>query len=48
MKHANVTVKMIVHPKKRYIWNPVICICENGKYLKSIVDGSKMVCDEII
>ena len=24
------------------------CICENGKYLKSIVDDSKIGCDEII
>ena len=34
--------------KKDYIWNPIKCICENSNYLKSIVDGSKMVCNEII
>ena len=30
--------------KKDYSWNPSICICENGKYLRSILDGSKIVC----
>ena len=34
--------------KKDYSWNPSICICENGKYSKSIIDDSKIVCDEII
>ena len=34
--------------KKDYSWNLTTCICENGKYLKSIVDDSKIVCDEII
>ena len=33
--------------KKDYIWNPSTCICEDGKYLKSIVDDS-IVCDEVI
>ena len=31
--------------KKYYNWNPNTCICNNGKYLKSIVDDSKIVCD---
>ena len=26
-----------VHTKS-YIWNPAICICENDKYLGSIID----------
>ena len=26
--------------KKDYSWNPSICICENDKYLKSILDTS--------
>ena len=26
--------------EKIYIWNPVACICENGKYLASIIDNS--------
>ena len=34
--------------KKDYSWNPSPCIFENDKYLKSIVDDSKIVCDEII
>ena len=29
-------------------WNPRKCICENGKYLKSIVDESVIMCNEII
>ena len=33
---------------KDYIWSPSICICENGKYLKSIADTSVIPCDEII
>ena len=32
---------------KDYIWNPNTCICENGKYLKDIVDTSITVRDEI-
>ena len=28
-----------------YSWNPITCICENGKYLKSIVDISVNVCN---
>ena len=27
--------------EKDYIWNPATCICENGKYLTSIMDVSK-------
>ena len=34
--------------KNDYSWNPSKCICENGKYLKSIADDSKIVCDVII
>ena len=29
-------------------WNPSTCTCENGKYLKSIIDDSVITCDEII
>ena len=28
-------------------WNPSTCISENNKYLKSIVENSKTVCDVI-
>ena len=34
--------------KKDYSWNPSPYHCENGKYLKSIVDDSVIACDEII
>ena len=34
--------------EKNYIWNPVTCSCENGKYLVSIIDASVIMCDEII
>ena len=33
---------------KDYIWNPSTCICENWKYLGSIMDDSVITCDEII
>ena len=28
-----------------YVWNPSTCICENGKYLASIMDDSVITCD---
>ena len=32
-----------------YVWNPVTCNCENGKYLASIMDDSKIIiCNEVI
>ena len=34
--------------KKDYRLNPRRCICENGKYLKNIVDASVIVYEEII
>ena len=34
--------------KNDCIWNPAKCTCENGKYVKSVVDNYKIVCDEII
>ena len=32
IKHVNVNVKMIIHAKKYYSWNPSTCTCENSKY----------------
>ena len=29
-------VKVIVHARKSYSWNPSTCICENSKHLISI------------
>ena len=34
--------------EKDYSWNPSICICENSKYLKSVVDTSVTKCDTIV
>ena len=34
--------------EKDYIWNLVVCSCENGKYLASIIDDSVITRDEII
>ena len=34
--------------KRDYSWNSSACICENIKYLKSIVDTSVIACDKII
>ena len=34
--------------EKHYVWNPVTCSCEYGKYLASIVDDSAITCDEVI
>ena len=34
--------------QKDYSWNLSTCICENGKYLKSVLDDSKILCNEII
>ena len=33
---------------KRLCWKPSKCICENGKYLASIMDDSMITCDEVI
>ena len=34
--------------KKEYVWNPITCNCENGKYLTSIMDDLAIMCDEIM
>ena len=34
--------------EKYYVWNPVICNCENGKNLASIMDDSVIICDAVI
>ena len=33
---------------KDYIWNADACICENDKYVASIIYNSVIACDEII
>ena len=39
---------MIISAKNIIVAKPSKCICEIGKYLKSIANDSKVVCDEII
>ena len=34
--------------KKDYSWNPNTCICESSRHIKSIVDVSVIVDDQII
>ena len=34
--------------EKDYIWNPAICCCKNGEYLRSIIHDSVITCHEII
>ena len=34
--------------QKDYSWNPIICICEDSKYLKSVAYSSVTECDEIV
>ena len=34
--------------EKDYFWNPSTRICENGKYLVSVMDDSAIICDEVI
>ena len=34
--------------KNDYGWNPASCICENGRYARSIIDESVITCDKII
>ena len=33
---------------KEYVWNPSKCICENEKYLESIMADSAILCDDVI
>ena len=40
--------KNILCAKKGYIWSPVMCICENGKYVESIIANSLIICDKNI
>ena len=45
--NVDVSVKNIIC-EKDYVWNTAKCICENGKYLASIMDDSVITCDEVI
>ena len=46
--NADVTVKKVNVSEKDYVWNPATCNCENWEYLESIMDGSAIICDEVI
>ena len=48
MINVNVNVKNIINVKKKYVWNPATCSCENRKYLASIMDDSVITCDDVI
>ena len=48
MINVNVGVKKHHICEKKYVWNPSTCICENGKYLTSVMDDSVIMCDEVI
>ena len=47
MINVNACGKSITRAKY-YSWFPNTCFCENNKYLKSIVDFSGIMCDDII
>ena len=34
--------------EKDFVWNPATCNYEIGKYLASIMDDSRIICDEVI
>ena len=36
------------HMSRNYIQNPATCICENGKYLRSTIGDSVIMCNGII
>ena len=44
----NVYASVKIMCKNNYSWNPSVCIFEDSRYLKSIVDNSVIVCDEVI
>ena len=46
--NVDVSVKKHHICEKDQIWNPSTCICENEKYLASIMDDSVIMCDEVI
>ena len=37
-----------MYVKKNYIWIPVICSCENGKYSSSIMNDSGIICYKVL
>ena len=48
MINENVISKGIIPAKKDFNWNISTCIWQNSRYLKSILNDSTFVCDEII
>ena len=45
--HVDVNVKNVIY-LKNIVWNSATCICENGKYLTSIIGDSAIICDRVI
>ena len=42
--NVDVSVKdIIIYVRKKYVWNPATCNCENGKYLASVMDDSTII-----
>ena len=48
MINVDASVKKRHVCEEDYLWNPATCNCENGKYLASIMDDSRIMCNEII
>ena len=48
VQHVTRIKNGIIKHVNDYSWNPSTCFCENGNYLKSIVNTSVIECDEII
>ena len=48
MVNVDVSVTSSMYAKKKKVWNPATCSCENEKYLEIIMDDSAIMCDEII
>ena len=51
--NGGITINVDVSVKTSYMrkmlfWNHATCNCENGKYLASLTDDSKIICDEVI
>ena len=46
--NGGTTINVEKECEKEYVWNPSTCVCENGKYLASIMDDLEISCDEVI
>ena len=46
--NVDVSLKKVIYVQKNHFCNPATCICENGKYLTSMMNNSAIMCDEVI